>query len=90
MYHARRNGEIYPWTNDAILLKHKFTNVYRASDRVSQYLIRNVIYSDDSDSFFSRRYVFRIILFKIFNKIETWESFQNALGRIDYKSYSFC
>jgi len=30
-------------TDDPILAKHKFTNVYRALDRVSQYLIRNVI-----------------------------------------------
>ena len=27
--------------------RHKFTNAYRASDRVSQYLIRNVIYRPD-------------------------------------------
>ena len=31
-------------TNDMILREYKFTNAYRASDRVSQYLIRNVIY----------------------------------------------
>ena len=33
-------GNTYPWTKDDILRKHKFTNAYRASDRVSQYLIR--------------------------------------------------
>ena len=31
-------------TDDPILRKYKFTNVYRALDRVSQYLIRYVIY----------------------------------------------
>ena len=31
-------------TDDPILQEYKFTNVYRASDRVSQYLIKNVIY----------------------------------------------
>src|ERR1051325_10092909 len=34
-----------PWTTDPLLQQHKFTNAYRASDRVSQYLIRHVIYS---------------------------------------------
>ncbi len=33
-------------TDDPILKEYKFTNVYRACDRVSQYLIRNVIYKD--------------------------------------------
>ena len=35
------------WTDDSILGQHKFTNAYRASDRVSQYLIRSVIYDGD-------------------------------------------
>lgn len=30
-----------------------------------------------------------MILFKLFNKIETWEYIQNSLGVIDYKSYSY-
>ena len=33
-------------TYDKILGSYKFTNVYRAIDRVSQYLIKEVIYKD--------------------------------------------
>jgi thymidylate kinase len=71
-YHA-----LPPWTNDPILSHFKFTNAYRASDRVSQFLIRNVIYQGDQrpDEVF-----FRTILFKLFNKIETWELLENSLG----------
>ena len=29
-----------PWTDDRVLSAHRFTNAYRAADRVSQYLIR--------------------------------------------------
>jgi alpha-glutamyl/putrescinyl thymine pyrophosphorylase clade 1/Thymidylate kinase len=36
-----------PWTNDPILQEYKFTNTYRASDRVSQFLVRHVIYEGD-------------------------------------------
>ncbi|MCC8410994.1 hypothetical protein LJ707_18790 [Mucilaginibacter sp. UR6-1] len=73
-------------TSDPILNKHKFTNAYRASDRVSQYLINNVIYSGDTDI---NETLFRILLFKIFNKIETWELLQHELGLISWKEYSF-
>lgn len=79
-------GEEAPWTSDEILKDHKFTNTYRASDRVSQYLIREVIYKGDQsvDEVF-----FRILLFKIFNKIETWELLRSKVGAISFADYSF-
>lgn len=77
-----------PWTDDSILSTYKFTNAYRASDRVSQYLIRNVIYQKDRPSS-PNEVFFRIILFKIFNKMETWELLENKLGSIIYAEYSF-
>lgn len=75
-----------PWTDDPILMQHKFTNAYRASDRVSQYLIRNVIYKGDQSA---DEVFFRIILFKLFNKIETWELLTKKLGEIRYADYSY-
>ena len=89
IFQARKLKENYPWTNDAILLKYKFTNAYRVLDRVSQYLIHNVIYSEDYDVFSPEDIFFRIILFKIFNKIDTWETLEDSFGRIDYRSYLF-
>ncbi|GAA4167994.1 nucleotide kinase domain-containing protein [Sphingobacterium ginsenosidimutans] len=77
----------YPLTNDPILDKHKFTNAYRASDRVSQYLINNVIYS--KYSFSNLDTLFRILLFKIFNKISTWELIEGKLGIINFENFSF-
>lgn len=75
-----------PWTDDLILRRHKFTNAYRASDRVSQYLIRHVIYEGDQSPV---EVFFRTILFKLFNKIETWEILKSKLGMITYEDYSF-
>ena len=46
------SGCAWQLTKDPILQLHKFTNAYRASDRVSQYLIRNVIYSSKFDLMF--------------------------------------
>lgn len=86
IFFNRINGQ-YPLTLDEILLKHKFTNSYRASDRVSQYLIKQVIYS--SDKYSDLDLLLRILLFKIFNKISTWELIESEIGAINFKSFSF-
>lgn len=75
-----------PWTDDPIFARHKFTNAYRASDRVSQYLIKNVIYCGEQSP---EEMFFRTILFKIFNRIGTWELLQREVGVIQYSDYSF-
>ena len=63
---------------DPILSTYKFTNVYRVLDRVSQYLIAKVIYPKDQ-SFTPEDTLFRILIFKVFNRIETWEFLEQAL-----------
>lgn len=87
VFFNRLNNKHYPWTDDVIIQKYKFTNAYRASDRVSQYLIRNVIYKDKDLS--PEDQCFRIIFFKLFNKIETWEHVSNAVEKITYSSYNY-
>lgn len=84
-----RNPNCPPWTDDPILRRHKFTNAYRASDRVSQYLIRKVIYTTDLDLQRPEEVFFRTILFKLFNKIETWELLERELGGVRWADYSF-
>jgi hypothetical protein len=74
-----------PWTTDSILNTFKFTNVYRASDRVSQFLIQNVIYSGDYDP---ADVIFRVLLFKLFNKIETWQLLEREIGQITVSDFS--
>ena len=73
-------------TEDPILKLYKFTNVYRASDRVSQYLIKHIIYNDDNDNK-NKNIVFKILLFKLFNKIETWTAFENILSKVNIESF---
>jgi hypothetical protein len=50
IFRRRADGAQPPWTADPILARHKFTSVYRAADRVSQYLIREVIYAGYQDA----------------------------------------
>lgn len=83
MYYRRLAGEAGPWTTDPILRAHRFTNTYRAADRVSQYLIREVQYRPDRSQD-PREVFFRTILFKLFNKIETWEALEAAHGPLSW------
>jgi hypothetical protein len=84
--HRRVKGETPPWTDDPILAAHRFTNAYRAADRVSQFLIRHVIYSGPQTA---EELFFRIFFFKIFNRIETWKSVESVLGQICWEGYEF-
>lgn len=68
-------------TEDPILQEYKFTNVYRACDRVSQYLLSHVIYNK-VESYTPEDMLLRILVFKIFNKIETWEYIRQTYGEI--------
>lgn len=88
IFFNRFNGLDFPWTSDEILKQYKFTNVYRASDRVSQYLIRNVIYNPELPDN-PKEVLFRIFLFKLFNKIETWELLVKNLGPLTWEEYQF-
>ena len=88
VFFRRVRDEPRPWTDDPVLETYKFTNAYRASDRVSQYLIRHVIYRDDLPKS-PHEVFFRIMLFKIFNKIETWETLERTLGPITFEDYRF-
>ena len=87
IFFRRLEGEKYPWMADPILNAHKFTNAYRASDRVSQYLIRNVIYGAGYSSK-PREVAFRILLFKLFNKESTWELLERNLGPLSWEGFS--
>ena len=79
------NGESAPWTDDLILQNYKFCNSYRVNDRISQYLLRNVIYNKKAYS--NEDMIFRIILFKLFNKESTWELLIKNFGDVTLKSF---
>jgi hypothetical protein len=88
VFFNRFNGGKFPWCSDQIINQYKFTNVYRASDRVSQYLIRNVIYNSAlPDS--PKEILFRILLFKLFNRIDTWELLMSKIGVLSFENYNF-
>lgn len=88
VYYRRLASCSSPWTDDPILQAHRFTNVYRVTDRVSQYLVREVQYRNDRSQATDEVF-FRTLLFKLFNKIETWEALEDEVGPIGWQSADF-
>jgi alpha-glutamyl/putrescinyl thymine pyrophosphorylase clade 1 len=78
----RKRGDLI-LTEDPIIARFRFTNAYRVIDRVTQYLIAHVV-KNCSDA---REVFLRTLLFKIFNKIETWELLESAFGRISVNGF---
>lgn len=88
IFERRLTGVSGPWTEDPILATYKFCNAFRASDRVSQDLIRNVLYSDGD--FSPEDTVLRTVLFRLFSRERTWELLDGAseglrVGTFDVK-----
>lgn len=86
IFWRRREGAPAPWSDDPILQRYKFTNIYRINDRVSQFLLRSVIMAGDQGA---DEMVFRVLLFKLFNRIETWQLLQDELGEVRWSTFSF-
>ena len=78
VFEARAAGLCQPWTKDPILQTYKFCNVFRAADRVSQYLIRDVVYDVGPCTLADR--LFQIVAFRFFSKSKTWDSLRARLG----------
>ncbi|GAA2735280.1 hypothetical protein GCM10010360_28620 [Streptomyces nogalater] len=86
VYEARLAGGEGPFTDDPILQRYRFTNCFRAADRVSQDLIGDVIYRGDQRW---EEVFFRTLLFKIFNKTSTWRLLEAALGEVRWDAYDY-
>lgn len=76
--YRRIAGSSEPFTNDAILRDYKFCNSFRAADRVTQFLIREVCYNSPPAS--DDDLAFQILLFRLFSRIETWCAIVSDLG----------
>ncbi|KAK7035360.1 hypothetical protein VNI00_011891 [Paramarasmius palmivorus] len=81
----RRAGEPYPWTKDEHLREYYFCNSYRVLDRGCQFLVREVIEKGSQEP---QEVVFRILLYDIFTKPETYELLQTQLGPLSWKTYN--
>lgn len=88
LYLARLDRQPQPWTDDEILQEFRFTNVFRSTDRVSQYLMSEVQYGKGRSQK-PAEVVFRTLLFKFFNKVETWEEIEQHVGEPTWAEFDF-
>jgi hypothetical protein len=75
-----------PWTDDTILAKYKYTNVYRELDRGTIWLMQNIMPEFGSVKVSKkklRNILWKICQYRLLNKIETFES----IGLVGYKRY---
>lgn len=85
VYFARLAGEAAPWTDDPVISQYRFTNAYRAADRVSQDLIRVIASGPQA----AEDVVLRVLLYRFFNKPTTWSALESSLGQpVQWQSFS--
>ena len=80
----RVEGYSRPWTEDATLAEFSFTNIYRVFDRVTQYVLRRVVNGGPGNL---EDDVFRVLLFRTFNSIDTWEHLEAEVGEISWRTF---
>jgi hypothetical protein len=78
IFERRFSGMSAPWTTDRVMAEHPFCNVYRLLDKGTQYLVERVINGGGAQDVVE--VTFRTILFRMFNKIDTWELLVRELG----------
>ena len=78
-FETRLSGKPAPWSDDPIIEEYKFCNVFRATDRVSQYMIREVCYNEEASHPDDR--IFQIVAFRFFSNTKTWDGIRAYLGR---------
>lgn len=83
VYHARLAGLPGPWTDDEIISRYRFTNAYRAADRVSQDLIR-VLYTGSQQP---EDLLLRTLLYRFFNKPTTWSALEAINSGVTWSSF---
>ena len=82
IFYRRASNQPAPWTDDPVLAHFKFCNTYRASDRISQYLIREVIYGPTGEGLSAEDTFMRVALFRLFSREDTWETLERATGGV--------
>ena len=85
IFYRRLHQEPTPYSPDPIFQTYKFCNTYRASDRVSQFLIRDVIYRENHAPLDT---LFRIFLFRLLNRPQSWVALEEKVGPVSLKTFS--
>jgi hypothetical protein len=69
IYMRRQSGQLFPWTDDPILRRYKFCNVFRELDTGTVWCHKNIIepFANHPELFFN------IAAYRSINRLESWE-----------------
>lgn len=81
VWERRYAGQPGPWTDDPVLQRRKFCNVFRAIDHGSQFVIKELLYGDDRTGITTADVFMRSFLYRYTNRPEPWEFFHVMHGR---------
>lgn len=85
IYLRRLEGQPFPWTEDKILRRFKFTNAFRQLDRVTQaWTDRYVRLLDRGKSLSDGDLLFHCAMFRLFNWPETYDALFYGLRSTDW------
>ena len=84
IFERRYAGEEGPWTDDKIFQKARFTNNFRVLDRDTQFTIEVVIRRGSSNF---KESVFRVLLFRLFDRRDTYEYLCEVFGTPTWKDF---
>jgi len=77
-----------PWTNDPVIANYRFTNVYRELDKGTIFLLDEVVPVDGTEPRYSvADMIFRIMVYRTFNHIPTWELLDEQGTRVTYSGW---
>ncbi|KAF8450433.1 hypothetical protein L210DRAFT_289907 [Boletus edulis BED1] len=80
----RRAGLPSPWSTDPILASNKFCNAFRVLDRVSQYIVAEVIEKGPQRR---EEVTFRVLLFSTYTSIRTYETLRKNIQPFTWQAY---
>lgn len=78
VWEKRQRGEAGPWSNDPILQRNKFTNVYRVLDYGSQFLLTELLNDPGAGP---EDALARSFLYRMSNEPLTWQHSKKVMGR---------
>lgn len=83
IFESRLVDPVGPWSDDEILRNHRFCNTYRASDRVTQDLIR-VAYSGPQGT---NDLFLRVVIHRLFSRPATFAMLEDAAGELSAETF---
>lgn len=85
-YHNRAAGQLWPWTSEPIVQRHRFTNLFREYDRESLNFI-NLVIKDSSLSLEDKR--LNALLFRTWNRGDVFQALGGPWKTADFEEHNF-